>query len=760
MATDIEQEKGLKSVEEAALEHIAEESGHVEEQLEEAAAAVDLEPGTGEERWIRPALAVALTVVAAAVMTGGVFQGTSPRFYAGVAGVLGIGLALGAARIRRPLLANVLIIAGLFAIGILMVLPDGFADVASIRSLVTSSIASGKVLRPPAPFTPGWAAMLGWIMGTIGFGAAWLATVMRRPSIAVLLPLPLAAIAGISVPHDDQVVSGLAVMVLFVAGLGVLSGSQLAGDEELPRGYELRRALKALPVVAVITGVLAVLALQTTFLFPHPFVDPTLEPQKPKAIPLGEVKDRVLFDVESSITGPWVLGHLDVYDGQDWRLPPFAENAIKPVPSSGLVDRDLQPGAKATFTIEGLDGAVLPDLGNTVGVIAEGPKIAYDARSGNLRLVEGQVQRGFKYTVVAAGLPDVASLTAMGGELKFPTDVQRFAQIPPPPHAVLELMKKAPQDSQWKEFDYLRTYILVNVTAAGSGPPVSVTPQRVEEMLTTKKEATPYEIVAAQAMMARWIGLPSRIGYGFDGGEKVGAVLQVHPKDGITFPEVYFPGYKWLPVIGTPLHARVTEGGKSNVQQNVALLPSEDISVPLYLPTLLPPEVQLYETVRQVLVILVPILLILALAYVTFPALLKAIGRARRRAAAAAAGPRAQVALAYAEWRDYTTDFGYRFPTDTPLMFLDRFVPDQEHSELAWLVTRVLWGDLQDRTTPQLAADAEELSRGLRRRLAQTQPITMRTVALFSRLSLRHPFDPEVVRVRPSQDSEIASAAA
>jgi hypothetical protein len=110
------------------------------------------------------------------------------------------------------------------------------------------------------------------------------------------------------------------------------------------------------------------------------------------------------------------------------------------------------------------------------------------------------------------------------------------------------------------------------------------------------------------------------------------------------------------------------------------------------------------------------------------------------------AGPRARVALAYAEWRDLATDYGYPYDTDTPLMFLDRFAEDAEHTELAWLTTRALWGDLQDSLTPETAAMAEELSRALRRRLAQAHPAPVRAIGLISRLSLRHPYAPELTQ--------------
>ena len=64
------------------------------------------------------------------------------------------------------------------------------------------------------------------------------------------------------------------------------------------------------------------------------------------------------------------------------------------------------------------------------------------------------------------------------------------------------------------------------------------------------------------------------------------------------------------------------------------------------------------------------------------------------------------------------TDYGYRTPGDTPLMFLDRFTDDAEHTELAWLVTRCLWGDRQHDVDDLTASACEELSRALRRRLS------------------------------------------
>ena len=118
------------------------------------------------------------------------------------------------------------------------------------------------------------------------------------------------------------------------------------------------------------------------------------------------------------------------------------------------------------------------------------------------------------------------------------------------------------------------------------------------------------------------------------------------------------------------------------------------------------------------------------------------------------------MALAYAEWRDMGTDYGYRHDTDTPFMYLDRFVEDPEHTEFAWLVTRCLWGDLQGSLTAEHATMAEELARALRRRLAQAHPAPVRAIGVVSRLSLRHPYAPELTSfLRKPSRSERAEAA-
>ncbi len=730
--------------------------GGLEDELDAAAdASVAAEDEAAEEERpaTRLAIAIALPTIATAVMVGGVFIEISGRVYAGLAGLAGVGLAVLASRMRRPALANAVIGVGLFAIGLLSVLPSGIGNVFDVQELAGEAARSGDVLRPPVPFDPGWMAIVGWLMGIVGFSATWVAVVVRRPALGLLLPMPIAAFAGISVPDDAQVPSGLAVLVLFAIGLGLLSSEQSVGvgDERPSLGYELRKALKALPLIAVVTVALYLLA-QTDFLFPPPVIDPAQEPQEPQTVPLTEVEDRVLFSVVSELSGPWRVGVLDVYNVEDgtWRLPPFAESELDEVPTDGFVDRRLVPAVNAEFTVAGLGGSVLPGLPNTVGIIADGPELSYDARSGNIRVSQGQVEAGLTYTVAAAGLPSIEDLQQTVTPV--PEDKRRFLEAPDMPPAAATLVAQAEADftNRWDRFDFLRTYVLDNVVASGPGSPVAIPPERVQEILTDL-EGSPYEIVALQALFARWVEVPSRLGYGFDGGEVVDDVLQIRPRNGATFPEVYFEGFGWLPVIGTPKQAEPSVGSDSGEQQtDPNIVPSDDIAVQILLPVLVPAGSVLGEQILRIVLIVMPLAALALLAYTVWPAVRKARVRSRRRSAAQVSGPRARIALAYAEWRDHAADFGFSQPSDTPLMFLDRFVDDDEHTELAWLTTRSLWGDLRSEADGDMASAAEELSRTLRRRLASLQPGTMRAVAAVSRISLRAPYAPDTDLTRHS----------
>ncbi|MHB8718632.1 MAG: hypothetical protein ACYDAC_07040, partial [Candidatus Dormibacteria bacterium] len=241
---------------------------------------------------------------------------------------------------------------------------------------------------------------------------------------------------------------------------------------------------------------------------------------------------------------------------------------------------------------------------------------------------------------------------------------------------------------------------------------------------------------------ARWAGIPPRLAYGFDQGPKIAdSTYEIRPRNGAFWLEVEFQGLGWFPVTGAPLHALTTLGSNNIANTNQQVHASDRVGVRIFLPTLETVPPPLYEQLRPFVLLAILAALLAGVALVLWPIPRKAWRRWRRRSWARMTGRRAQIAVAYAEFRELAADFGDQHVTETPLSYLESVVPDPEHTELAWLVTRFLWGDLVGKATDDDVHAAQEMSRSLRRRMARAHPLTVRALAMMSRLSLRHPYE-------------------
>jgi hypothetical protein len=395
-----------------------------------------------------------------------------------------------------------------------------------------------------------------------------------------------------------------------------------------------------------------------------------------------------------------------------------------------------------------MEGVVLPLPARAKAIqTTNAPPLVVDPLAQTVRVDIGQLQAGQSYDVVFALLPteDTLRRTTKVTDQGFLAEWTDVAGQPAPP-AVAELIAKADADTDndWDRLNVLRKTLLDTVTAKGAGLPAPVPPAKVDDMLEGSQRGTPFEIVAGQVLMARWAGIPARIGYGFDRGKEIGAAREFRPLHGSSWLEVYFQGSGWLPVTGLPKKADVTLGS-SEQQLDVEILPSEEIQVQLFLPTRLPPDSLLFKQIQKILLLASPFLVTAGLVWLLWPMAYKARRTSRRRQWALQMGREARIAVAYTEFRDLATDLGVGDPYATPLAYTEKVVHDEEHLELAWLVTRCLWGDMRDSVADDEVFAAEELSRSLRRRVFEAQPFTIRGIALVSRLSLRNPYAPELV---------------
>lgn len=712
-----------------------------------AASIPDAVPVTPAIRASGRSLAVSgIASLAAAMAIAGIFGSWSARAVA----ALGVGIGTGWVWLtlrakRRTVVVQALLPVAATFVGLLLILTTQGPS-RGLGRLVADAVSEGRLLRPPVPFAPGWRLVLVLMLAVIAFGNGWVATALNRPRLALLMPVPITFLAAISQPKESELASGLVFFALLLAATAILFSGNRGDLAVLTRRYERKRAVRGVAAGGLVV-VLLVIASRASFLFPAPAFDPANKPQKPRPVPLSAARDRVLFEVDpgsSGIKGPWRLGVLDVFDGRAWRLPPFSADRLRPVPRGGAVTAGAG-GAAVSFVIRDLGkGAVLPGLSTPRQIEAEGINLLIDPRTEIFRVKTGSVPPGFAYTMSTVAYPGESALdSARIPDVGF----EEQLEVPSPPEAVQALLSAAPP-SPWSRLKILRDELYEVAVAAGPGLPTDVPPQKVQDLLAGSHEGTPFEIVAAEALLARWAGVPSRIGFGFDLFNEEKGKLTVRPRNGANWLEVYFEELGWLPLVGTPPKAKESLDPDNNTRFDPTVAPGDEVGLELFIPIEVTSLRRLYERIRAAAAMAIAAGLGAWLVYASWPALLKLRRARKRRTWAVGQGLRAQVAVEYIEFRDLTTDLGLGEPRDTPLEYTKRLVDDAEHDEFAWLVTRSLYGDLASTVDEHDVEAAGEMARSLRRRLLEAQPFHNRVLALIARSSLRQPYTLEAPIVR------------
>jgi hypothetical protein len=688
-------------------------------------------------------------------LAGSVFEGWLPRLIGLLAAALGVGVAYASTRVRNPSLVQYGGAALVVVAGALLVVPFT-GEGTSLPSLVVEALRSGGLGQPPVVFDPGWRFLLLVTVALLGEACAGLALALDKPRAAALLALPFVVGGALLQPAETEVLATLVALLLLVGSLAVSFGADLAAEGAGSGQFEARRLARGVLALVLLGGALFGTA-QLGFLFPPPSAQQVVPPQRPPSPPASP--DRVLFTVTADRPTTWRLGTLDVYADNAWMTPPFDVSALVPVSGEvPRVDGDTRgplpgPGLTARVELADLPGKALPGLANPLAVRG-GPDVEYDPRTQALRTGGTRPERGTSYEVVAPAPPDGSTLAEAGepSEAALP-----FLEVPPAPAEVTTLLEQAPEN-RFARLQFVRRAYYAQVVAAGAGNPVDVPPARVVEMLQGQ-EASPYEITAGEVLLARWAGVPARMGYGWFGGEQVGAgTWEIRPKHGATWLEAYFEGSGWVPIVGTPPRAKAsTAAGQRNDDPSVR--PTDELALVVYVPVERTSAQLLYVFVRYWLLVTLPWLVGIALLLAFYPVGVKALRRTLRRRAAARLGARARIAAAYAELRDSVTDLGVASPALSPLELVARVEPDAEHRELAWLVTRSLWGDLTRDVRPEDVESAEAMSRSVARRLRSAQPGLTRLAALTSRASLSNPWTDELPTLwRPRRSRRAAVA--
>lgn len=682
---------------------------------------------------LRTSLSTYLAMAAAGWMLSGVFSVGPARAIGLLGPAVGVAIVAGSYRSRRPATVQHLAVPAALVLGALAVVPYTHKGSANLPHLVLEAIRGGGISQPPVPFDPGWRFILIVVTVLAGSAATALSVGLGRPRLGALAGMAVVLAGALVQPASSEVVSVVVALILLVASLGVSFGAELSADGRGSGAFELRRLGRGAAVVVLLLAGLVALS-RFGFLFPASHAHEVIPPKRPETPPVEA--DRVLFTVQADRQVTWRLGVLDGYDGRAFLTPPYDTSRFIDVGRGAITKAPAGPTIKATFTVADERGHVVPGLASPTSVSAAGVRLAYDPRTQQLRLPSRQASRGMRYTVVASAPPTAQELSAAPVP---PATVKEFLRVPPAPAAVVDLLAAAPTSPLFARLQYVRNVFYAHVVAAGAGNPVEVPPARVAAMLGGK-EASPYEITAGEVLLARWAGVPARIGYGYFGGDRVAdGQVAIRPRHGATWLEVYFEGHGWVPIVGTPPRAKSSLDHDAR-RNDPTVRPTDELALLVYVPVRLRTVQLLYTLVRYWIARVVAGGLAIGGVVYLMPGVLKSIRRIRRRRAARRRGSPARLATAYAEFRDAAADFAIGAAHLTPLEFVAVVDDDAEHAQLAWLVTRGLWGDLARALDDDDAAAGEEMATSVTRRLRRAQPLLNRLSAFGSRASLRAPW--------------------
>lgn len=624
-----------------------------------------------------------------------------------------------------------LILAGL-VVGAAWVRAGSFA---ALQQGVRDIIGSGQLSQAPLPFLPSWLAVTG-LFAVFLSAAITLAVRATKPLAAIIVAAPVVLLGAVIQPHG-YVLSGLlpALCLLLVA-------AALAHSYATAGRITLKPLAVALAMIAAVA--LTITSLSAAGLISGVRTAVAARPPTPVPAAGAVVGSQEIATLRADRPLPLRIGVLTQYDAQGrWLMPAVDPKAIQPLADGQLAAEPPTASqvVAATVTLHAEIGRFIPLVPGSYQTEAIISQASFDANAQTLMLPSAHT-KDLTYTMRVALADRSAPAPA--------------PPITPIPSEIAAALADAPR-SPMQRFELLRERLYERGrerTEESQRGATAVSAARAVE-IWDGAPATSFEITATEALLASWAGLEVRIGYGWYASTPTGTnTYTLTNADGASWVELRSSDGQWYPLVNQP-------GAQANAP--IAIAPDgsrfAEAVIPLQSGSIAIQTVVTFWLKRYLLIALVGVL-----AWLALPLALRTWRKRQRAAWANRRGPSARVAVAYAQLRDVAIDFDLGNRHASPIAFLKDFQSDEDHREFAWLVERVLWGDLRRDVTDVEADAAERLSKSLRRRLAGGQTYLRRFVALGSRRSLAHPYLPALPNPYPkalkTSEAAIAKTAA
>ncbi|MFB4285362.1 DUF3488 and transglutaminase-like domain-containing protein [Nonomuraea sp. MTCD27] len=383
-----------------------------------------------------------------------------------------------------------------------------------------------------------------WAAATVG------AETLNRTGTRIAAAVPALVVYGVALLLG---VDGTGSNVLVTGALFVLIAALALLRDDRPPAWLLAGipVAAALAALALVAGPLLPIAAQPY----NPRDDADLPPpvRVDSVSPLDRVSawlqipDRDLFTVKADKPLNWRLAVLDRYDGVRWT------SAARFQPTGGRVPAGEWTGeadvVHQEVTFDGLPGTWLP--------AAERPQevtgvrgLAVDPGSGAL-LAAAKPAKGSGYEVTSR-VPKPSKRDLLAAT---PVSDPALTAFPDAPQERLfrRLAQEATEgaDAPIKQAYRLQSYLRTNATYDVTAPP-GHSLKGLEFFLQTTHRGTSEQFAATFALMARTLGLPSRVVVGFRPGQASGGVYHVKSGHVMAWAEIKFDGLGWRPFYPTP----------------------------------------------------------------------------------------------------------------------------------------------------------------------------------------------------------------
>lgn len=430
----------------------------------------------------------------------------------------------------------------------------------ALREGVLSSWKAILTTLLPAPADPELLLLVNVVVWLAAFASAELAlrTPLRAaPAVPALGVWAAALLLGVDGPGSNAPFAAATVVLIAVL---VLVRADGPGAGESGAGAAWRPLAVGVPA-AVLLGALAFAAGLVVPVSAQPY-DPREQvrappPQRRDGVsPLDRVggwllkPGQVMFTVRSGRTEIQRLAVLDRFDGVTW------SSTARFVPTGSRVPEGPAPDKKheveQRVTIRELPGVWVPAPDRPREV--DGLPVVADPDSGALAAAQ-PLRPGQTYRVDSV-VPEWTARDLTAATVATDDEAEAALELPwgpgakEPPVQIAEFHDFAEAATQGAVSPiekaallsaYLKRYARYDVTA-----PPGHSYRQLGYFLSEGRRGTPEHFATAYALLARTIGLPSRVVVGFDGGARAGDTVQVRSGDVMVWPEVKFERLGWI----------------------------------------------------------------------------------------------------------------------------------------------------------------------------------------------------------------------